>query len=90
LVTSELPPSKGVILSKTSRKKNKKILMILSRYPHRITKKHEKEVRHFKSPTSFEVSFAEDRFGLNSALQIHYGNSGSALHERKEWEKRSS
>jgi hypothetical protein len=79
LVTSEIPPSKGVILSKTSRKNKKSFfLMILSRYPHRITKKHEKEVRHFRSPTSFKVSFAEDRFGLNSALQIRYENSGSA------------
>ncbi len=57
--------------------------MILSRYPHRITKKHEKEVRHFRSPTSFKVSFAEDRFGLNSALQIRYENSGSAWNMRE-------
>jgi hypothetical protein len=64
--------------------------MILSKYPHCITKKHEKEVMHFKSRMSFEVPFAEDRFGLNNALYIHYKNSGSALHEKKEWEKRSS
>jgi hypothetical protein len=69
LVTSETPLSKSVILSKTSRKKkNSFFLMILSKYPHHITKKHEKEVRHFKSPTSFEVPFAGDRFGLNNAL----------------------
>jgi hypothetical protein len=64
--------------------------MILSKYPHRITKKHGKEVRHFKSPTSFEVPLAGDRLGLNNALYIYYKNSGSALHEKKEWEKRSS
>jgi hypothetical protein len=64
LVTSETPLSKSVVLSKTSRKNKKSFfLMILSKYPHRITKKHEKEVRHFKSPTSFEVPFPEDRFG---------------------------
>jgi hypothetical protein len=36
-----------------------------------------------KSPTSFEVPFVEDRFGLNSALHIHYKNSGRALMRKK-------
>jgi hypothetical protein len=34
------------------------------------------------------VPFAEDRFGLKSALQIHYEIFGTALHERKEWAKK--